>query len=151
MGTQSTAAEGRFELEEKYRRWKETHLPAGDACSTFPLDRQLEALGDERLIAAHDEAMAELKRLDSETLEVLYNKTVVACTKAKLLGQRNEAAYRANRIREIAHHELEYRRTKPPSAQSPALGSQANQPRAERLHRSVPKSRRQTRSQPVER
>lgn len=47
MGTQSTAAEGRFELEEKYRRWKETHLPAGDACSTFPLDRQLEALGDE--------------------------------------------------------------------------------------------------------
>lgn len=43
MGTQSTAAEGRFKLEEKYRRWKETHLPAGDACSTFPLDRQLEA------------------------------------------------------------------------------------------------------------
>ena len=60
MGTQSTAAEGRFELEEKYRRWKEIHLPAGDACSTFPLDRQLEALGDERLIAAHDEAMAGL-------------------------------------------------------------------------------------------
>ena len=60
MGTQSTAAEGRFELEEKYRRWKETHLPAGDACFTFPLGRQLEALGDERLIAAHDEAMAGL-------------------------------------------------------------------------------------------
>ena len=60
MGTQSTAAEGRFELEEKYRRWKETHLPAGDACSTFPLDRQLEALGDERLIAAHEAAMAGL-------------------------------------------------------------------------------------------
>ena len=84
-----------------------------------------------------------LKQLDSETLEVLYNK-------AKLLGQRNEAAYRANRIREIAHRELEYRRTQPPSAQSPALGSQADQLRAERLHRSVPKSRRQTRSQPVE-
>lgn len=60
MGTQSTAAEGRFELEEKYRRWKETHLPAGDACSTFPLDRQLEALGDERLKAAHEAAMAGL-------------------------------------------------------------------------------------------
>ena len=56
----STVAEGRFELEEKYRRWKETHLPAGDACSTFPLDKQLEALSDERLIAAHDEAMAGL-------------------------------------------------------------------------------------------
>lgn len=53
-----------------------------------------------------------LKQLDSETLEVLYNKSVVACTKAKLLGQRNEAAYRANRIREIAHRELEYHRKK---------------------------------------
>lgn len=52
-----------------------------------------------------------LKQLDSEALEVLYNKSVVACTKAKLLGQRNEAAYRNNRIREIAHRELEYRRT----------------------------------------
>ena len=50
-----------------------------------------------------------LKQLDSETLEVLYNKSVVACTKAKLLGQLDEAAYRANRIREIAHRELEYR------------------------------------------
>ena len=56
----SIAAEARFALEEKYRRWKETHLPAGDASATFPLDRQLEALGDERLIAAHDEAMAGL-------------------------------------------------------------------------------------------
>ena len=52
-----------------------------------------------------------LKQLDSETLEVLYNKSVVACTKAKLLGQRNETAYRTNRIREITHRELEYRRT----------------------------------------
>lgn len=60
-----------------------------------------------------------LKQLDSETLEVLYNKSVVACTKAKLLGQRNEAAYRANRIREIAHRELEYRRTKPPANSQP--------------------------------
>lgn len=53
-----------------------------------------------------------LKQLDSETLESLHHKYVVACTKAKLLGQRNEAAYRANRIREITHHELEYRRKK---------------------------------------
>ena len=92
-----------------------------------------------------------LKRLDSETLEVLYNKSVVACTKAKLLGQRNEAAYRANRIREITHRELEYRRTQPTPAQNTALGTQTDQSRAERLHRTVPKSRRQTRSQPVER
>lgn len=62
-----------------------------------------------------------LKQLDSETLEVLYNKSVVACTKAKLLGQRNEAAYRANRIREIAYRELEYRRTQPTPAQDSAL------------------------------
>ena len=60
MDTQSTVAEGHFELEKKYRRWKETHLPAGDASATYPLDKQLEALGDERLIAAHDEAMAGL-------------------------------------------------------------------------------------------
>ena len=58
MGTQSTAAEGRFELGEKYRRWKETYLPAGDTPFTYPLGKQLEALGDERLIAAHEAAMA---------------------------------------------------------------------------------------------
>ena len=60
MGTQSTAAEGRFELEEKYRRWKETYLPAGDATATYPLDQQLQALGDERLKAAHETAIAGL-------------------------------------------------------------------------------------------
>lgn len=60
MDTQSTAAEGRFELEEKYRRWKETYLPAGDTLFTYTLVAQLEALGDERLIAAHDAAMAGL-------------------------------------------------------------------------------------------
>ena len=60
MGTQSTAAEGRFELEEKYRRWKETYLPAGDATATYPLDQQLQALGDERLKAAHEAAIAGL-------------------------------------------------------------------------------------------
>lgn len=59
-----------------------------------------------------------LKQLDSETLEVLYNKSVVACTKAKLLGQRNETAYRANRIREIARRELEYRRTHSPTGEN---------------------------------
>lgn len=50
-----------------------------------------------------------LKRLDSETLEALYNKSVVECTKAKLLGQRDENAYRANQIRELARRELDYR------------------------------------------
>ena len=60
MDTKSTVAEGRFELEEKYRRWKETYLPAGDTTSTYPLDQQLQALGDERLKAAHEAAMAGL-------------------------------------------------------------------------------------------
>ena len=92
-----------------------------------------------------------LKQLDLEILEVLYNKSVAACAKAKLLGQRNEAAYRVNRIREAAHRELEYRRTQSTHAQSTALGAQADQSRTERLHRSVPKSRRQARSQPVDR
>lgn len=55
-----------------------------------------------------------LKQLDSKTFGVLYNKSVVACTKA---------AYRANQIREIAHRELEYRKTQPTLAQDPALGA----------------------------
>ena len=38
-----------------------------------------------------------LKQLDSETLEVLHNKSVAASAKAKLLGQRDETAYRVNR------------------------------------------------------
>lgn len=59
-----------------------------------------------------------LKRLDSETLEVLHNKSVVECTKAKLLGQRDENAYRANQIREITRHELEYRRTHSPTGEN---------------------------------
>ena len=50
----------RFELEEKYRKWKDTHLPAGDLPSTYLLERQLEALGNERLKAAHEAAMAGL-------------------------------------------------------------------------------------------
>lgn len=60
MGTQSTAAEGRFELGEKYRRWKETYLPARDTIAAYPLDAQLEALGNKRLKAAHEAAMAGL-------------------------------------------------------------------------------------------
>lgn len=150
MGTQSTAAEGRFELEEKYRRWKETHLPAGDAFATYPLDKQLEALGDERLIGDAPLKLW-LKRLDSKVLVDLHNKYVGLCAKNKLLSRRDETAYRTNRLREATHRELEYRRTKPSDGEDPALGSQTQQSGTERLHRTVPKGRRQTRSQPVER
>ena len=59
MDTKSTIAEGHFELEEKYRSWKETYLPAGDS-TMYSLDRQLQALGDERLKAAHEAAMTGL-------------------------------------------------------------------------------------------
>lgn len=68
-----------------------------------------------------------LKLLDFETLKVLHNKSVAASAKAKLLGQRDETAYHVNRIREATHRELEYRRTKPPTGEGPALGSQAQQ------------------------
>lgn len=51
-----------------------------------------------------------LKLLDFETLESLHHKSVAACAKAKLLGQRDEAAYRTNRIMEATHRELEHRR-----------------------------------------
>ena len=67
-----------------------------------------------------------LKQLDLEILETLYSKYVAACAKAKLLGQRNEAAYRANRIREAAHRELEYRRTHEAIHKNHTLGSQEN-------------------------
>ena len=61
MGTKnSTVAEEHFELKEKYRRWKETYLPTGDATTTYSLAEQLQALGDERLKAAHEAAMAGL-------------------------------------------------------------------------------------------
>lgn len=60
MGTQSTAAEGRFELGEKYRRWKETYLPIGSASSSIPLDIQLKGLSNASLLAAHEAAMAGL-------------------------------------------------------------------------------------------
>ena len=58
MDTQPTAAEGRFELEKKYRRWKETHLPDGNLSCIWPIVDQLQTLGDERLKAAHDAAVA---------------------------------------------------------------------------------------------
>ena len=67
-----------------------------------------------------------LKQLDFETLESLHRKYVVASAKAKLLGQRNEAAYRADRIRKVVHRELEYRRAQPPSRKDPAVGSKEN-------------------------
>ena len=60
MDTQPTAPEGRFELEEKYRRWKETCLPDGNLSSIWPVVDQLQTLSDERLKTAHDEAMAGL-------------------------------------------------------------------------------------------
>ena len=58
MDTKLTAAEGHFELEEKYRRWKETYLPDGNLSCIWPIDDQLQTLGDERLKAAHDAAVA---------------------------------------------------------------------------------------------
>lgn len=60
MDTKSTIAEGRFELKEKYRRWEETYLPLGGTTYLYPLGQQLEALGDERLKAAHEAAMVGL-------------------------------------------------------------------------------------------
>lgn len=60
METNSSAAISRVQLEEKYRQWRETYLSTGNALSASPLDVQLETLGNERLIAAHDAAMAGL-------------------------------------------------------------------------------------------
>ena len=67
-----------------------------------------------------------LKQLDFETLESLHRKYVAACTKAKLLGQRNEAAVRNNRIRGAVHNELEYRRAQSSSRKGRAVGSKEN-------------------------
>ena len=58
MDTQSTTTEGRFELEEKYRRWKEIHLPDGNLSCVWPIVDQLQTLSDERLKAAHEAAVA---------------------------------------------------------------------------------------------
>lgn len=60
MDTKPTAAEGRFELEEKYRHWKKTYLPDGNLSYVWPVIDQLQTLSDERLKAAHDAAVAGL-------------------------------------------------------------------------------------------
>ena len=60
MDTKSTATEVRFELEEKYRHWKETYLPDGNFSYVWPIVDQLQTLGDEQLKAAHEAAVAGL-------------------------------------------------------------------------------------------
>lgn len=85
--------------------------PAAQTAATVPSSIERSQLRPPSLIADAPLKLW-LKQLDSETLEVLYNKSVVACTKAKLLGQRDEIAYRRNRIRGIIYRELEHRRKK---------------------------------------
>lgn len=60
MDTKQTAAEGRFELVKKYQHWKETYLPDGNLSDVWPIFDQLQTLGNERLKAAHDAAVAGL-------------------------------------------------------------------------------------------
>lgn len=50
-----------------------------------------------------------LKLLDSETLESLHRKSVVASAEAKLLGRHDAAAISVNRIREATTRELQRR------------------------------------------
>lgn len=57
MDTDKRAAESFRALEEKFRVWKETHLPAGDV-TFISVAKQLDALNDERLIAAYKDAEA---------------------------------------------------------------------------------------------
>lgn len=57
MDTDSRTAESFRTLEEKFRVWKETHLPAGDI-TFIPIVKQLDALDNERLIAAYKDAEA---------------------------------------------------------------------------------------------
>lgn len=64
-----------------------------------------------------------LKLLDSETLESLHRKSVVASAKAMLLGEHDAAAISANRIRETTTRELQHRRTASPSQSNPSLGA----------------------------
>lgn len=63
-----------------------------------------------QMVCKHD-----AERGSTPCMSTTFHRTDSA-PKAKLLEQRNEAAYRANRIREIAHRELEYRRTQPSPA-----------------------------------
>ncbi len=106
MDTQSTAAEGRFELEEKYRRWKETHLPDGNLSNVWPVIDQLQTLSDERLKAAHEAAVAGLiaeKLLAHVKPTGFSNPTLVSMrrsffrelAKAKLLNSPNAPAIEA--------------------------------------------------------
>lgn len=57
MDTDKRTVEGFRALEEKFRSWKETHLPAGDI-SYIAINAQLNALGDKRLLAAYHDAEA---------------------------------------------------------------------------------------------
>ena len=59
MDTKPSPTEARVGLEEKFRVWKETHLPAGNASLASTIS-QLNALGTERLKAAYDDAVAGL-------------------------------------------------------------------------------------------
>lgn len=64
-----------------------------------------------------------LKLLDSETLESLHRKSVVASAEAKLLGKHDAAAISVNRIREATTRELQHRRAASPSQPNPPLGT----------------------------
>ena len=59
MDTNPGSAEARTGLEEKFRVWKETYLPAGNV-SFISTVNQLNALSTERLKAAYDGAVAVL-------------------------------------------------------------------------------------------
>lgn len=59
MDTDRRTAESIQALEEKFRVWKETHLPAGNVSFVSTVN-QLNALGTERLKAAYDDAVAGL-------------------------------------------------------------------------------------------
>ena len=59
MATKPSPAEARVGLEEKFRVWKETHLPARDFIFVSTVN-QLNALSTERLKAAYDDAVAGL-------------------------------------------------------------------------------------------
>lgn len=64
-----------------------------------------------------------LKLLDSETLESLHRKSVVASVKAKLLGKHDAAAISVNRTREATTRELQHRRAASPPQSNPSLGA----------------------------
>jgi hypothetical protein len=53
-------AQPALELEKKYRRWRKAHLLIEDTNSAIPIDLLLSTLDNERLIAAHNDAIAGL-------------------------------------------------------------------------------------------